>query len=745
MRQRELILTHEHAGFDAIAALWAARQVYPHAFPVLPKQVRAAVRAFLSRYPDRFHFHTVDEIPWQEIHRIILVATHQLPPSIPIPPSLPVVVIDHRPPREPFPPHWTFKGEATGATTTLLVEQLRSRGKPIPPWDATLWALGIYEATEMFLHSRTTPRDLEVAAWLLGHAARPKEIRAYLRPLHLATPARVKSIMVRGVPSLTPEHSIAEAAAHMRKYGIDALPIVDPQTGQVLGIVTRMETGKALHHNLGKAPVARIMRTGGPRLHPQDPVERARELMTESGWQQIPVVDEKGHPVGVITAANVLRIWHEGVIPFPKEEIAHRLQAALPPTLFQLLQLVSQEAASLHMPLYVVGGFVRDLLLGVKNWDVDVVVEGDAIALARRLAQKYGGRARSHHRFGTAKWILPKEKFPIRGEGLPDSLDVVTARTEFYEKPTALPTVKPGSIIQDLQRRDFTINTLAIRLDGEHWGELLDLFGGVADLQQGIIRVLHTLSFIEDPTRILRGVRFEQRFDFRMEPRTEELLLDARSLLEHVSGARIAHELELILQEDRPERALRRLHGLHVLPHIHPDLPFDEEVEHRFQRLREAERQYPLPDVRVHLYLALWLYEIPQEKTLRIADRLYLRREVRRLLEDVTALRARVSRLTAQDVRPSEFVRQVERFTLAALFVVTVAEDHPRLWSRYALYTEKWRHIRPSLDGHMLQREYGITPGPQLGHLLRELRDALLDGHIRTPEEERRFLEERLR
>ena len=200
--------------------------------------------------------------------------------------------------------------------------------------------------------------------------------------------------------------------------------------------------------------------------------------------------------------------------------------------------------------LYVVGGFVRDLLLGQPTLDLDLVVEGNAITLARRLVEKVGGRVRSHGRFGTAKLILEEP----RESGLPPALDFVTARTEFYPHPSALPQVERSSIKQDLYRRDFTINTMAISLDRARYGELLDFYGGERDLREGLIRILHSLSFVEDPTRMLRAVRFEQRLGFEIEERTEELLRSALDLLGRVSGDRLRHELLQILREPAPER-----------------------------------------------------------------------------------------------------------------------------------------------------------------------------------------------
>src|SRR5450756_606038 len=245
------------------------------------------------------------------------------------------------------------------------------------------------------------------------------------------------------------------------------------------------------------------------------------------------------------------------------------LSDALPPAMNELLLSARDAAQAEGASLYLVGGFVRDLLLGQPTMDLDLVVEGNAIAVADRLAVLRGGRVRSHSRFGTAKVI-----FDDSPPGTPVSLDLVTARTEFYERPTVLPQVEWSSIRQDLYRRDFTINTMAICLDRERYGELLDYYVGERDLQNGQVRVLHNLSFVEDPTRILRAVRFEQRLAFQIEERTAELIDDAVELLDHVTGERLRHELYLLLAEAQPEKGLERLEQFGALVHIHPDLRF---------------------------------------------------------------------------------------------------------------------------------------------------------------------------
>lgn len=857
MPEGELIVTHEHADFDAVASLLAAHKVYPQAVPVLPRAVNRNVRNFLTLYRDAFPFVRAEELPRRRVERLIVVDSQSFQPPRGVHPHTPVLVIDHHTPREDLPSHWTFVGDEVGAATTLLVEQIMERGIRLAPLEATLLALGIYEDTGSLLYRTTTPRDVRAVAFLLeiganldivsrflhhplspeqqalflrlseaaetldihGHsvviaAARApafmdelstlahklrelyepaalfllveldgriqvvarsttdaidvgaitralgggghtraaaavirdhtlEEVREQVKRLlreHVRPAVTVADIMSHSVRTLKPTTTVSEADEEMRRFGFEGFPVVDDE-GRVIGIVTRRQVDRALNHGLARVPVTRIMHTGQFTVRPEDSVETLQKVMMQSGWGQIPVVNNEGRVIGIVTRTDLIKLWGQEMPTSRKEEIARRLEHALPPALLKLLRLISQEAANLHMPLYAVGGFVRDLLLGVRNWDVDLVVEGNAIQLARRLAEKYGGRVRSHKRFGTAKWILPQKGFIIQGEGLPETVDLVTARTEFYEQPTALPTVERSSIKQDLHRRDFTINTLAIRLDGEHWGELLDFYGGEQDLQKGLIRVLHSLSFVEDPTRILRAVRFEQRFGFRIEERTEELIAEARDLLARVSGPRITHELELILQEREPERALKRLHDLGVLPYIHPALTFNQRVASRFRRLREALRTRTAPDLPVRLYMALWLYDLPKQEMRSVADRLKFRRETLTLLEDTVDLREHLNVLKDPRSRPSQIVRLLDRRTPAAFFVIAVAEDDPVLWERYDAYMTTWRHVRPTIDGTYLRKELGLRPSPAFGRILRRLRDAWLDGEITTPEEERALLE----
>jgi tRNA nucleotidyltransferase (CCA-adding enzyme) len=476
--------------------------------------------------------------------------------------------------------------------------------------------------------------------------------------------------------------------------------------------------------------------------------------MTEYAVGQVPVVSAGGEILGIVTRTDLIRLLldpDEGSGPSRRDEISHMLDRMIPQAKLSLLEQAAQAAESLDYALYIVGGFVRDLLLGRPNYDIDLVVEGDAIELARRLAAEGNGRVRSHARFGTAKWILE--------EG--ESLDFVTARTEFYLHPTALPQVESSSIKQDLHRRDFTINTLAIRLDGEHYGELLDFYGGEQDLQEGLIRVLHSLSFIEDTTRVLRAIRLEQRLGFRIEPRTQELIDNALGFLGRVSGERIRHELFLLFQEPEPEAGLARMQELGVLRHIHPGLRYDGWLQRKYEALRHALPQWYesswLPvlsqedhdalhgtlaptDNAPHLYLALLAYRLVPAELETLIERLRIARDDADLLHDVAALRYNVETLQVQDVRPSEVYHLLEPYSGPAILITWIATDSSGVRGHLSRYWQEYRHVKPTVDGNDL-KALGISPSPIYGQILGALRDACLDGQIDSEAEQRALLQ----
>ncbi|MEW5988504.1 MAG: CBS domain-containing protein, partial [Chloroflexota bacterium] len=410
--------------------------------------------------------------------------------------------------------------------------------------------------------------------------------------------ATVAQIMSYGVQTLSPRTTIAEAAEKMKRFGHEGYPVVDPDNGQLLGLLTRRAVDRAVNHNLGHQHVNHFMKTGVVMVRPSDSIEKVQRLMVEHDWGQIPVVADdsskiqnpKSKILGIVTRTDVLNQLFQPGRPAGPANVRQLLATSLSPAVWRLVQVVSQAAGELSMPLYFVGGLVRDLLLGSPATDADMVVEGEAITLVRHLQAHYGGEVRSHARFGTAKWLLTQGVWSAVAPNtplndLPPAIDFVTARTEFYASPSALPEVERSSIKLDLHRRDFTINTLAVRLDGAHLGDLLDFWGGRRDLEEGVVRVLHSLSFIDDPTRILRAIRLEQRLRFVIEPRTAELMTAALPMLDRASGDRVRHEIELALREAAPIPVMQRLSDLGVMAQIHPGLTWQATMAEAFGRV----------------------------------------------------------------------------------------------------------------------------------------------------------------
>ncbi len=614
------------------------------------------------------------------------------------------------------------------------------------------------------LVARSTTDDIDVSAVAAhfgggGHKraaaalVRNRSLQAVREELLRLLPAAVRpsvtvaEVMSRGVRVLSPQDTVADANERMRRTGHEGYPVV--AEGSVIGLLTRRAVDRALQFKMSDALVTQVMEAGSFTVNSRDSVARLQQTMIESGWGQIPVVEDD-RLVGVVTRTDLITLWGTPPQPSQRHKVAARLEQALSEPTLALVRRISQKAHEMGFVPYFVGGLVRDLLLGSSIVDLDMVIEGEAIALARRLVADLGGRVIPHKRFGTAKWLLsPRVWLHVAGrvphDGLPPSVDFATARTEFYIYPTALPQVARSSIKQDLHRRDFTINTLAIRLDPDHWGELLDFYGGEADLQSGVIRVLHSLSFVDDPTRMLRAARLESRLGFRLDPRSEELIADSLPLLKRVSGDRIRNEMEQVFDEAAPERALCRLDELGVLAHIHPGLRCDEWLCKKYRTLREhLDTGRWILDIGYWMYLALLIYRLDDEgeELEDLITRLRMKRgdaEDLRLLPGIKDASARLGRVR----RPSAIYHLLEPFPARVLAVAWVATDRKRLRERLLRYQTEYRLVETEFTGGDL-KEMGLKPGPLFGRLLSSLRDARLDGKVSTREEEETLLEKLL-
>ncbi len=401
--------------------------------------------------------------------------------------------------------------------------------------------------------------------------------------------------------------------------------------------------------------------------------------------------------------------------------LASKIEKQLPAELVSFMQVAGKVAASQGQSLYLVGGVVRDLLLGQTNLDLDLVVEGNAIDLTHQLAQIKQGKITTHPRFNTAKLQWNK-----------GSIDLATARSETYAKPGALPTVKPGSLSNDLSRRDFTINTMAIELIPSRYGELIDLYGGRDDLEHKLIRVLHEKSFIDDATRIWRGLRYEQRLDFQLESNTLQLLKRDIPMLETISGDRIRHELELILKEKYPEKVLRRAEELSVLRRLHPALKGNGWLTEKFEQARQL--SYPSSPP-VGLYLALVAYPLTDQESEQLISHLRLPKSLAQTLQDTISIKTKLKSLANPELVPSSIYHLLHNCSQTAITANSLACDSPVAHQNINLFLNRLRYVKPALNGDDLVR-MGIAPGTQIKEILHLLHEARLNGKITTKQGE---------
>jgi tRNA nucleotidyltransferase (CCA-adding enzyme) len=420
----------------------------------------------------------------------------------------------------------------------------------------------------------------------------------------------------------------------------------------------------------------------------------------------------------------------------------------LPDRVVGLLREIGQLGDQRGCQVYVVGGVVRDLLLGHVTLDLDLTVEGDGIAFARLVADRYGAGLAVFERFATARLVFP--------DGL--KMDIATTRRESYAQPAVLPTVQPASIEEDLYRRDFTINAIAMQLNPGQFGRLLDAYGGQRDLRAHTIRVLHAGSFQDDPTRVFRAIRFEQRFGFRLERPTLRLLVQAVStnLIQQLSGLRLQNEILLLFAEHDPLRTIARLAQLKLLRFLHRRLCYTKTVKRVItavpkaldwwaRRFQDSVIDRPI----VHL-MALSSESSPAVVAAMIR-RLVLSREQ---AENVSAGGRRVDRALKRlankgTVRPSQMYRllaDLSNEALVLLLAKQVSRQHGvrlSLLKRHLLTYVKNRAVKTALTGRDLQA-MGLKPGPQYKTILGKLLNARIDGIITTEAEERAFVQKRL-
>ena len=396
-----------------------------------------------------------------------------------------------------------------------------------------------------------------------------------------------------------------------------------------------------------------------------------------------------------------------------------------------LIRKIADISARLGYPVYMVGGSVRDLMLGRPVSDIDFTLEGDSKKLAKTLSGKFGGKIVVHSKFGTARWTLDESSFEQLGmsgrSGFPAFIDFASTRSETYKEPGALPTVTSSTIDEDLHRRDFTINAMAIRLDGDHFGELLDPLNGRADLENNTIRILHPRSFTDDPTRIFRAIRYENRYSFQINSETKKLVnSESLNVLSKLSGERIRHELDLIFAEKQSLLMIDKAGQLGLFKYIHDALPlFDKS----FFNFLDAKLNPDFELNREVLGYILWFIDLSKDEILSISKRLDFSANLTQAVTRASALWKLVPKMAGS--KPSEWTFEMDKFPIASVYAVSLLAKEDALLD----YLTRWRFVKPQTTGDDLL-EMGVPRGPRYGEILTRLRAARLDGEVNNDEQE---------
>lgn len=553
---------------------------------------------------------------------------------------------------------------------------------------------------------------------------------------------QVRDIMTRPVRTVLAEMPISEASKIMKNTGHSGLPVVSGS--KLVGVVTKRDVEKAERHNISSQPISTIMSTGLVTIRSTDSVSDSMVKMMENDVGRLLVL-ENGILEGIVTRTDLMRSRYGFKLTSPLDErsedkltqvkVTKLVEERLGARITTMLRFLGNVGSELSMAVYVVGGFVRDLLLGIPNYDIDVVVEGNANVFARAFQRYFGARVVDHREFMASSMFM--------SDGT--RIDVATARTEYYDEPAMLPNVEMSTIKKDLYRRDFSINAMAIKINQEDFGLLLDFFGCRRDLARGIIRALHSLSFVEDPTRILRAVRFETRFGFEIQKQTLEQLkrYAAEGYIERVTGQRVRDELEKLLKEPNIAGAIERLDQLGILEHVFPGCAFNKESRlmllnftQRCSRLDEnAERIN-----RLYVVSMVLLKDVDRRSIKDIIVRNgFPRRFTDRLNHAVRILNGIAQK---RPTKYSEFYLIAGSLTPEELAFVDSGLDE-ECSNTFLGYVKALRKLKLEVDGNTLMKEYNVPEGPVIKEILQQLICARLDGL--HPEEEHEFVRKLLK
>jgi len=572
--------------------------------------------------------------------------------------------------------------------------------------------------------------------------------------LYARVQPRRKAADVMSAPPIAADADLTcgQAAELLNRYNINALLVTRTSQGEkeLLGYITRQVIEKALYHHLDDVKVDEYMTTDIAQVGPDAELDEIQEKIIENKQRILPVVGPTG-VVGVITRTDLLNLLvrRQGrkkdsgdgtgalTVHARTRVIARFMRERLDDRLFSLLQNIGRTAAALDLNAYAIGGFVRDLFLYRSNEDMDIVIEGDGIAFARRFAEDMQARIHTHAKFGTAVVIFP-DGFKI---------DIASARMEYYKFPAALPTVEMSSLKLDLFRRDFTINTLCIQLNPGKFGTLIDFFTAQKDLKEKTIRVLHNLSFVEDPTRAFRAIRFEQRFGFTIGKLTANLIRNAvrMDFFQRLSGKRVFAELRQILAEENPTPAVVRLKDFDLLKVVHPSIELTDDLIRLFTSIKKVVSWYDLlfleeSYMKWAVYFMGLIQPCDAATTVDICRRFELAPQLQALFgkQRFAAEKSLVELEHDRQADNSRIYRRLFPFRIELVLYMMAAARTERVRKAISHFCVHLRFVEPLLKGKDL-REMGLRPGPRYREILDAILDQKLNGHLKTRKDELDF------
>jgi tRNA nucleotidyltransferase (CCA-adding enzyme) len=868
----DAIVTHSGGDFDCLASLIIAKKIYPDSVALLPPALEKQVREFLSLYQDVFDLKEEKHFDFSKVRRLIIVDT-RIKDRIGQAKKLldkervKVHIYDHHPKTA-----YDIKADKevsrkTGATATILLDEIKRRRIGITALEATVMCLGIYEDTGSLTFRSTTKEDVDAVSFLLSQGADLNIVSSYLnRQLteeelsiliklientetqvingiavaisslmhdeyipdlavlthrlidienfnvifvlvkvdskiqmiarsslpgvdvnqiagffgggghpsaascvirnmslkevkeklisllrdHLKPEVLAKDIMNTDFKTITESAIITEVKRNMIKYNVGEMPVL--KNKKIVGLVTRSDLDKAIYLGFGHSKVKGYMSREVICVNEDTPASKIKKLFYEHDIGRVPVLKEN-KVIGIITRIDFLGTKHKKLAQQAQEahskkhqdavlsgifkDLTPKMKKILPPEVFKLLKKIGKIADDHGFKIYAVGGMIRDLILGCRNIDVDLVVEGQAIEFAGILSKEFGAKLIVYKRFGTAILIMP-DKFKI---------DLASARYEYYEYPAALPTVELSLIRNDLARRDFTINAMAIGLNRNNFGQLIDFFGGLEDIKNKKIRTLHNLSFVEDPTRIFRAVRFEQRYDFKIDSQSEHLIKTAvdTNMFARVAGERMRDEIVPILNEADPIKGVKRMFELHELRFIHQNLKLTKTTIKYFKSIkRTAKWVEEIIDQEYSLWLVYFFalcHNLSLVQLKKVLGRfVFSKKDTEKLISLKKNNKKVLNELSrTKKLKASKVFKLLRPYSIEFMLMILSKTSSYSAKRRIKTFLKQDRNVSLQISGEDLKK-LGLKPSYKFKMILDKVLQAKLDLALKSKREELEYL-----